>query len=748
MLDVEKEYKKLGIKDNEFEMIKNYLKRTPNYLELSIYSVMWSEHCSYKSSRALLKNFKTTGKYVLQGPGENAGILDIGDDQAIIFKMESHNHPSAVEPYQGAATGIGGIIRDIFAMGARPICSLNSLRFGKLESSERQKYLFEMVVKGIGDYGNCMGIPTIGGEVYFDNTYEGNCLVNAMSVGLVKKDRIIKSKAFGQGNYLVLLGSSTGRDGIHGATFASDELNEESEAKRPSVQVGDPFMEKVVLEVCLELLDKKLIIGLQDMGAAGITSSSVEMASKGGVGLDIDVSRVPLREASMVPFEIMISESQERMLALVEPLKYEEVNAVCEKWNINCERIGIVTDSGNYRIFDKDVLLGEIPVESLTEGAPIYHHKYEKPYYLEKALNDNLKKEDYDNLLQKYSHNEIFKKMLSSLNISSKKWVWEQYDHMVQTNTALLPGHDSAVIRIKDTKKAVAFSCDGNGRYCYLDPFRGAVIAVAESCRNLACCGAEAIGITDCLNFGNPEKPGIFWQFKYAIDGIIEACNKLDVPVISGNVSFYNESFGKAIHPTPIIGAAGIINDVNKITDMSFKETGDIIAIIGQKAVDEATYDQYNFGIGGSEFLRLFFGKTAGQCPEIDLEHENKIIKLCLELINEGLIKSAHDLSIGGFAASAAKSSIAGKIGVEIEIDFKDKNILSYLYNESQSRILISTKKENIDSIQQKCKVFGIDLIIAGKVGGERFKINNLIDLNIEEITGIYDNSLENVMSK
>ncbi|MEI7616505.1 MAG: phosphoribosylformylglycinamidine synthase subunit PurL, partial [Actinomycetota bacterium] len=559
MFDVEKDYRKLGLKDNEFLKIEEYLGRKPNYLELSIYSVMWSEHCSYKSSRALLKNFKTTGKYVLQGPGENAGILDIGDDQAIVFKMESHNHPSAVEPYHGSATGIGGIIRDIFAMGARPICSLNSLRFGKLHDDDHQKYLFEMVVKGIGDYGNCMGIPTVGGEVYFDETYKGNCLVNAMSVGLAKKDMLVKSKAFGIGNFVVLIGSSTGRDGIHGATFASDELNEESDARRPSVQVGDPFMEKVVLEVCLELIDKKMILGLQDMGAAGITSSSVEMASKGDVGLDIDVAMVPLREASMVPYEIMISESQERMLALVDPKRLSDVKAVCDKWNINCERIGIVTDSGLYRILKGGELLGEIPVKTLTDDAPIYHHKSEKPKYIDELNKYLLTDADLSDLLNKFSHNEILKKIISSPNICSKKWVWEQYDHMVQTNTALLPGHDSAVIRIKGTSKAIAFSCDGNGRYCYLDPYKGAMIAVAETARNLACCGALPMGLTDCLNYGNPEKPGIFWQFKNSIDGIIKACETLDIPVISGNVSLYNESFGKAVYPTPVIGTAGLI---------------------------------------------------------------------------------------------------------------------------------------------------------------------------------------------
>lgn len=743
MLDVEKEYSKLGLKKDEFEKIKSFLKRKPNYLELSIYSVMWSEHCSYKSSRPLLKNFKTTGEYVLQGPGENAGILDIGDNQAIVFKMESHNHPSAVEPYQGAATGIGGIIRDIFAMGARPICSLNSLRFGKIDSSQHQKYLFEMVVKGIGDYGNCMGIPTIGGEVYFDKTYEGNCLVNAMSVGLAQKDKLIKSKAFGKGNQLVLIGSSTGRDGIHGATFASDELNEESEARRPSVQVGDPFMEKVVLEVCLKLIDKKLILGLQDMGAAGITSSSVEMASKGDVGLDIDVARVPLREPSMVPYEIMISESQERMLALIEPEKFPEIKDICNDWNINCEVIGTVTDNKLYRIFKGEELLGEIPVKTLTDEAPVYYHKYETPGYLQGMPEKSLNEGDYENIESKYSHNEIFKKMISAPNICSKKWVWEQYDHMVQTNTAVLPGHDSSVIRIKNTKKAVAFSCDGNGRYCYLDPYNGALIAVAETARNLACSGALPIGLTDCLNFGNPEKPGIFWQFKNAIEGIIKACEVLDIPVISGNVSFYNESFGKAVHPTPVIATAGLIKDVEKITDSGFKDDNDEILLLGRNPDNKSDNDN----MGGSEFLEIFFNKVEGKCPDIDIEYEKKIQKACLELIDRRLIKSAHDVSSGGLAVTIAESCIYGKKGAEINAGLLEDNFLKTFYSEPQSQIVVSCLPENFKKIEEYCNDVKIPLERIGRVGGNVLNINSEISTAVSEIIKIYDDNIEKIMT-
>jgi len=735
---MEKEYTKLGLKKEEYRQIIDFLGRKPNYLELSIYSVMWSEHCSYKSSRLQLKKFKTTGKYVLQGPGENAGALDIGDGQAIVFKIESHNHPSAVEPYQGAATGIGGIIRDIFAMGARPICSLNSLRFGRLGFSPRIKYLFENVVKGIGDYGNCMGIPTVGGEVYFDDLYEDNPLVNAMSVGIVEKDKLIRSKAFGDGNLLVLIGSNTGRDGIHGATFASDELDEKSEERRPSVQVGDPFAEKVLLEVCLELLDKKLILGLQDMGAAGITSSSVEMASKGDVGIEIEINKVPLREASMVPYEIMLSESQERMLALVSPDMFKDVKDVCDKWNINCSSIGKVNEnSGDLDILKKGRTIGRIPIKTLTDEAPAYRHNATEPNYLEDLRSDgmdilSLKEAEEENTLQ-----DVFRYMIGLENISSKKWVWEQYDHMVQTNTVVLPGHDSAVIRVKDKNKALSFSCDGNGRYCYIDPYTGGIIAVAESCRNLVCTGAEPIGITDCLNFGTPEKPGIFWQFEKCIDGMNAALEKLDVPIVSGNVSFYNESFGKAIYPTPVVGSAGLIKDLNDVTSMGFKSEGDKIILIGKNLPH----------MGGSEIVNAYLNRLGSECPEIDIDYEKSVQDATLSLIRKGLVKSAHDCSIGGLGICILKSCISGQKGASINIEVLEESMLITLFNESQSRIVISTDDKDVPAIEKLLKDNSIDYDIIGEVNGDILKINDLDIIKIEEARDLYTDTLGCMMA-
>ncbi len=730
------EYKKLGLKVEEYEKIIEFLGREPNYLELSLYSVMWSEHCSYKSSKELLKQFKTTGKFVIQGPGENAGICDIGDGQSVVFKIESHNHPSAVEPYQGAATGIGGIIRDIFAMGARPICSLNSLRFGKLDKP-RVKYLFENVVKGIGDYGNCMGIPTIGGEVYFDTIYEGNPLVNAMSVGIAENDQLIKSRAHGCGNYLVLIGSSTGRDGIHGATFASDELNEESEARRPSVQVGDPFMEKVVMEVCLELIKKKLIIGLQDMGAAGMTSSSVEMASKGDVGLDIDVSRVPLREPSMLPYEILISESQERMVVLVQPKDYEAVKEICKKWNINCAQFAIVTDTKKIRVYDKDELVGEVPVKTLTDLAPICHHSFKKPDYMKKLRTQDITNDEYNELLSRYSCNEIFKKMMSSPNVCSKKWVWEQYDHMVQTNTVVLPGDDASIIRIKDKDKALAFSSDGNGRYCYLNPFMGGIISVCESVRNLACSGAITMAITDCLNFGTPEKPEIFWQLKRAIEGMSKACDYLDVPVVSGNVSLYNESFGNPIYPTPVVVGAGLIKGIKNITSNAFKNEGDLIILLGKNKVS----------MGGSEFMSLFFDRIAGNCPTLNLGYEKRLHELILNLIEMDIINSAHDCSIGGIGVTIAESALLAGLGADIEIDLLDANILKTIFNETQSRIIISIHKDSLEVLRNQCNNSKIDARLIGTVKKDRLLINNQINIDIIELADIYNNTLDRIMS-
>lgn len=735
---MEKEYTKLGLSKEEFQRIKDFLGRRPNYLELSIYSVMWSEHCSYKSSKLQLKKFKTTGKYVLQGPGENAGALDIGDGQAIVFKIESHNHPSAVEPYQGAATGIGGIIRDIFAMGARPICSLNSLRFGRLGYSPRIKYLFENVVKGIGDYGNCMGIPTVGGEVYFDDLYEDNPLVNAMSVGLVDKEKLIRSKAFGDGNLLVLIGSNTGRDGIHGATFASDELDEKSEERRPSVQVGDPFAEKVLLEVCLELLDKKLILGLQDMGAAGITSSSVEMASKGEVGIEIEIRDVPLREASMVPYEIMLSESQERMLALVDPERFAEVKKVCEKWNINCSSIGKVDESSDrLKILENGKLIGEIPIKTLTDEAPVCRHGIGLPNYLKELESETIDSQELKAIEEDNNLKEIFAYMIGLENINSKRWVWEQYDHMVQTNTAVLPGDDAAVIRIKDKDKALSFSCDGNGRYCYIDPFTGGAIAVAESCRNLVCTGAEPIGVTDCLNFGTPEKPGIFWQFENCIDGMNLALNALGVPIVSGNVSFYNESFGKAVYPTPVVGSAGLIKSQKHITTMGFKDQGDLILLLGKNLPH----------MGGSEIINTYLNKLGKDCPPIDIDYEKAIQDTALKLIRKGLVKSAHDCSVGGLGIALLKCCIKGDIGASIDIELVEgSNILTF-FNESQSRIIISIDRHGLDKTEDILKDNDVDYAIIGKVGGDSFIINTDDIIDVKEAKKIYEDSLGRLMA-
>ncbi len=743
MFDIEKEYVNLGLKKEEFEKIKSFLKRTPNMLELNIYSVMWSEHCSYKSSKPLLKNFKTTGTYVLQGPGENAGILDIGNEQALVFKMESHNHPSAVEPYHGAATGLGGVVRDIFAMGARPVCNLNSLRFGKLEDSKHQKFLFKNVVKGMADYGNNLGTPTIGGETYFDKTYEENCLVNAMSVGLVHKDKIIKAKASGAGNKLVLIGSDTARDGVHGATFASDEFNEDGGAIKSTVPIGDPVLEKRVMEVCLELIEKNLILGLQDMGAAGITSSSVEMVSKGDAGVDIDISKVPLKEADMEPYEIMISETQERMLALIRPSQFAEIKEICERQKINCEIIGTITDNKLYRIFNGSKLLGEIPVKSLTDEAPVYYHKFEEPAYFKDMSKIILQSKDYELIEQRYTPNEIFEKVITSPNICSKKWVWDQFDNTEHAKQIGRPGQDASIIKIKNTKKAIAFSSDGNGRYCYLDPMKGAIIAVAESARNLVCSGALPIGLTDCLNFGNPEKPDIFWQFKNAINGIIKGCEVLDIPVISGNVSFYNESLGKAIHPTPVIATAGLLEDERKIIDTAFKDEGDEIILIGRQYKTSATNDN----MGGSEFQEIFFDRIAGLCPDIDIDFEKKVQQTCLTLINKGLVRSAHDISIGGLAVTIAESCIYGNIGAEIKVELLENNFIKTLYSEPQSQILISCLPENSDLIKKYCLDKNIPFEKIGRVSGRVLNINSKIEFKVEKITELYDKSMERIMA-
>jgi len=682
---------------------------------------MWSEHCAYKNSKPLLKYLPTKGERVIQGPGENAGILDIGDNLAVVMKIESHNHPSAIEPYQGAATGVGGIIRDIFTMGARPIALLDSLRFG-IPEDKRTKYLIENVVAGIGDYGNCIGIPTVGGDTYFEESYKGNPLVNAMCVGIVEKDKIKKGIAKGIGNPVMIVGATTGRDGIGGASFASQELSEESEEKRPSVQVGDPFMEKLLLEACLELFETDAVVAIQDMGAAGLTSSSCEMASRGGVGMEIDLDKVPLREKEITPYEIMLSESQERMLVVVEKGKEKDVQKVFKKWGLNAATIGKITDDGMIRVIKEGKIVAEVPAKSLTEGAPQYIREEKVPKWQEEV-----NKLDINEIKPPEDMNKALKDVISSLNIASKEWIYSQYDYMVRTDTAITPGMDAAVVRIKGTKKAVALTTDCNGRYCYLDPYIGSQVAVAEAARNLCMVGAKPIGVTDCLNFGNPEKKEIYWQLKNSIFGIAKACETLQIPVVSGNVSLYNENEGEAIYPTPVIGMAGLIEDVSKICTMDFKKESDVIIILGKNKGE----------LGGSEYLKVCFGMVKGQPPQIDLEEEKRLQELVLKLIDEGLIKSSHDISEGGFAAALVESAIAGKKGAKISLQTSLREDIE-LFSESHSRALITASPEKVDEVLKIAYEYQVPAQKVGVVEGKDIVIDvngkRIIDLPLEAL--------------
>ncbi|HZL64745.1 MAG TPA: phosphoribosylformylglycinamidine synthase subunit PurL [Thermoleophilia bacterium] len=636
---------KLGLTEDEYEHIKRIQEREPTYVELAIYSLMWSEHCSYKHSRPILGRFPTSGPRILQGPGENAGIIDVGDGWAVAMKVESHNHPSAVEPFQGAATGVGGIVRDIFTMGARPCVSMDSLRFGEL-TEPRQRFLLDGVVGGIAHYGNCLGIPTIGGEIYFEPSYEGNCLVNAMSAGLIRTDGIVRAIASGVGNHVVLIGSKTGRDGIGGASvLASQEFDETLEEKRPSVQVGDPFTEKKLIEACLELIHRKLVVSMQDLGAAGLTSSSSEMSSKGFVGLDIHADRVPLREADMEPWEIMISESQERMLAIVTEEQLADVREVCERWDLDCTVIGEVTDSKMLRIYWHGERVADIPARRLADESPVIRTPSVKPGYL---VDDPVAVDD-GSYPQPQDLGAALTQLLAAPNIASKRWAWEQYDYIVQANTVQIPGSDAAVLRIKDTPRGFAFSNDCNGRHCYLDPYRGSKAAVAEAARNLSCAGALPVAVTDCLNFGNPEKGEIYWQFEQSVEGIAEACEALDTPVVSGNVSFYNESFGQAIYPTPMIGMLGIYDDVSIHLDDAFKDEGDVIVVLGPEAG----------WMDGSEYQKIAYGKVAGRVPDVDLQVEVELQAKVRAAVAARLLKSAHDCAEGGLAVALAECAIA-----------------------------------------------------------------------------------------
>lgn len=726
---------KHGLTEEEFERAKKFLGRTPNYTELGCFSVMWSEHCSYKNSIALLKTLPRSGSRLLVQAGEeNAGLVDIGDGLAIAFKIESHNHPSAVEPYQGAATGVGGILRDIFTMGARPIAALDSLRFGEIDNP-KTKFLLNGVVKGIGDYGNCFGVPTVAGEVYFEKAYQDNCLVNAMAVGVVKTNRIAKAVAKGKGNPVFIVGSSTGKDGIHGATFASEELTEESESRRSNVQVGDPFAEKLLLEATLEIIKKDLIVGIQDMGAAGIICSTSEMSARGKSGMRINLDLVPLRENDMNAYEILLSESQERMLVVGKKGCEDEIKKVFEKWDLQCVQIGEVIDEDILEFYKEGKLQALIPASSLVlgGGAPVYYREWKEPEYFRK-----LKNVDLSYLPEIGDLNSALLKILSSPNITNKSWIYHQYDYTVGTNTVITPGCDASVIRIKKTNKAISVKTDCNGRYVYLNPKQGTMIAVSEAARNVACTGALPIAITNCLNFGNPYDQEIYWQFKEAIEGMREACLVFDTPVTGGNVSFYNESQNYTVYPTPVIGMLGLIEDVKHITTAYFKDEGDLIYLLGETKPE----------IGGSEFLKIFFDRVEGDIPKIDLHQEKKLIDTLLLLIKSGLIKSAHDLSDGGLAVALAECCVMNrkkKIGAKIDLNFTFRKDF-YLFSESQSRVLISIEEKNQNELEKILKEKEIPFEKIGITGGNRLMINNVINLNLEQIDDAYYNSFKRMI--
>ena len=684
-IERDKLYREMGLSDQEFEMIKDILKRLPNFTETGIFSVMWSEHCSYKTSKPLLRKFPTKASHVLQGPGEGAGIIDIGDNQAVVFKIESHNHPSAVEPYQGAATGVGGIIRDVFSMGARPIASMNSLRFGNL-NTDRTKYLFSEVVNGIAGYGNCVGVPTVGGEVQFDDSYEDNPLVNAMCIGLINHDEIQKGIAAGVGNTILYAGPPTGRDGIHGATFASDDLGEDAAKDRPAVQVGDPFMEKLLIEACLEVIHSDALVGMQDMGAAGLTSSASEMASKAGTGLEMNLDLVPQREQHMTAYEMMLSESQERMLLCVKKGREQEIIDIFEKYGLKAVPVGEVIEEKVFRIKHHGEVVADIPVDSLADDAPVFHMpSKEAAYYKEFQKIENTAPFVND-------HAEILKQLLQQPTIASKEWVYDQYDSMVQTNTVVTPGSDSAVVRIKGTDKALAITTDCNSRYIYLDPETGGKIAVAEATRNIVCSGAKPLGLTDGLNFGNPTNPEVFWQMEKAVEGMSEACEVLETPVISGNVSLYNQSKGKSIYPTPIVGMVGLHESLEHITPSFFQKAGDAIYLIGHTEIE----------FGGSELQNLLDGEYKGKAPAIDLEVEATRQKHLLEAIQSGLIVSAHDLAEGGLGVALAESVFARK-GLGADVHLSGEATVE-LFSETQSRFIVTVKAEDQARFEKEVK--------------------------------------------
>ena len=741
-----------GITAGEYERIKQLLGREPSFTELGIFSVMWSEHCSYKSSRVHLKRLPTHSRRVLQGPGENAGIIDIGEGWACAFKIESHNHPSFIEPFQGATTGVGGILRDIFTMGARPVAVMDSLRFGPIKqrsSASNQEIhknhsILEGVVSGIASYGNCFGVPNVGGETKFEPCYSGNPLVNAFALGLVKKDQIFYAKASGEGNPVIYVGAKTGRDGIHGATMASEEFSEESEAKRPNVQVGDPFLEKLLLEACLEAMQTGAIIGIQDMGAAGLTCSTCEMGARGGVGLEIEMDRVPQRETGMSAYEILLSESQERMLLVAQKGREEEVYRVFRKWGLDAVEVGRVISQSRMRVLEHGQVVADIPNTALTDDAPVYKRpleRWEPPVSGE--MPETVK------LGEKADFTDDLKTLLASENICSKRWVYQQYDSMVQTNTVEGPGQgDGGVIRIKGSQRGLAMALDGNGRWCYLDPKLGAMHAVVEAARNVACTGATPVGATNCLNFGNPEKPQIMWQFSQVIDGITKACEELEIPITGGNVSFYNETLGEGIYPTPVLGVVGIHEDAGKATFPHFREAGRAVVLLRGSEPGDATDAEVEFG--SSEYAKAVLGELWGFPPALELENEAALQKAVIELIGAGLLDSAHDCSEGGLAVALARAGFAQGVGCSVNLPGQGFAPEFVLFGEDASRIVISCDPAHLARIKEVAVKHGISAEELGETGSGSLEIKidgrAVISTPIAELRDVYENALEGAL--
>jgi phosphoribosylformylglycinamidine synthase len=726
-----------GLTTEEYERIESTLGRAPTLEELGVFSVMWSEHCSYKSSRVYLRGLPTTGPRVLQGPGENAGAIDVGDGLAVVFKIESHNHPSFVEPFQGAATGVGGILRDIFTMGARPIANLNSLRFGSIDHP-RTAFLLRGVVAGIGHYGNCIGVPTVGGEVSFDPGYDHNILVNAFTLGVVQADRIFRARATGVGNPVMYVGSRTGRDGIHGASLlASAEFDAESESKRPTVQVGDPFTEKLLLEACLELMSPELshhLVAIQDMGAAGLTSSSTEMASRGGTGIDLDLSKVPLREVGVTPYEILLSESQERMLLVVHQGSEDAVKAVFSKWDLEAAVIGEVTDSKRLRCTFEGRVVVDLPIDALTDDAPVYERPAVEPQ------GDDGGKLQLKDLPEPSDYNQTLLRLMESPNLCSREWVYRQYDSYVGGGTIVRPGSDAAVVRIAGTEKAIAMTVDCNSRLCLVDPYVGTVSAVAEAARNLAASGAEPIGVTNCLNFGSPEKPEVMWQFQQAVAGLRDACLAFGTPVISGNVSFYNETEGRSIPPTPVIGMVGLLEDASQHVTQWFKSEGDAVVLLGRNREE----------LGSSEYLAAVHHQVRGGVPWIDLEIERRLIRTVVAAAQEGLLRSAHDIADGGLAVALAECCISSEttapIGARIELEggFRPDALL---FGESHARMIVSVRRRHLTRLREIARREDVPISVIGEVRGQTLEIGDLIGLDVATLRDTWRNGLTKALA-